>query len=128
MPTSQSTHAVDPTSGLYLPATQNKHVPPSGPVEPALQVQAVETELPTGELEFVGHSKQLNTVPGAVYVPAMQSQFDVVAPEIVEYVLPTQRAQGAEPGELLYVPAVQLVQDPPFGPLDPLLHVHSLRA
>ena len=91
-------------------------------------MQAVETELPTGELEFVGHSKQLNTVPGAVYVPAMQSQFDVVAPEIVEYVLPTQRAQGAEPGELLYVPAVQIVQNPPLRPLDPMLHVQSLGA
>ena len=31
----------------------------------------------------------------------------------------------------MYVPAVQLVQDPPTGPikpLDPLLHVQSLRA
>ena len=28
----------------------------------------------------------------------------------------------------MYVPAVQIVQGPPSGPLDPLLHVHSLRA
>ena len=39
-----------------------------------------------------------------------------------------QLVQEAEPGELLYLPAVHLVQDPPSGPLDPLLHVQSLRA
>ena len=28
----------------------------------------------------------------------------------------------------MYLPAVHLVQDPPSGPLDPLLHVQALRA
>ena len=51
-----------------------------------------------------------------------------MAPEVVEYVSLPQVSQIAEPGELLYVPAVQLVQGPPSGPLDPLLHVQSLRA
>ena len=40
-------------------------------------------------------------------------------------------AGATQVGELVYVPAVQLVQDPPTGPikpLDPLLHVQSLRA
>ena len=31
--------------------------PPSFPDEPALQMQAVETELPNTEFEFVGHVK-----------------------------------------------------------------------
>ena len=34
--------------------------PPSGPEKPALQVQAVETELPSRESEFVGHSKHVS--------------------------------------------------------------------
>ena len=36
VPTSQSTHAVDPASALYLPATHSEHGPPCGPVYPAL--------------------------------------------------------------------------------------------
>ena len=31
------------------------------PVEPALQVQAVSTELANGEVEFVGHAEHLET-------------------------------------------------------------------
>ena len=40
-------------------------------------------------------------------------------------------AGATQVGELVYVPAVQLVQDPtsgPIKPLDPLLHVQSLGA
>ena len=40
-------------------------------------------------------------------------------------------AGATQVGELVYVPAVQLVQDPPSGPikpLDPLLHVQLLEA
>ena len=51
----QSSHISDPANSLYFPATHSKHVPPSGPVEPALQVQAVSMELPDGDDEWVGH-------------------------------------------------------------------------
>ena len=49
-----------------------------------------------------------------------------VAPEMVEYLPLRQRAQDAEPEELLYLPTVQLVHGPPSGPLEPALHVHAL--
>ena len=50
----QSEHATDPVDVLYFPATQFAHVPPSGPVQPALQMQLDKVELDTGELEFDG--------------------------------------------------------------------------
>ena len=51
----QELQASDPGEDLYVPASQAPHVPPSGPVDPLLQVQAVETELPNEESAFVGH-------------------------------------------------------------------------
>ena len=70
MPTLQSTHAVDPASALYLPATHNEHEPPSGPEEPALQVQAVAMRLPTGELEFDGQVSHVAAPGLGLKVPA----------------------------------------------------------
>lgn len=51
LPDPQLRHETTPVTALYLPATHCVHVPPSGPVEPASQVHAVEAELPAGELE-----------------------------------------------------------------------------
>ena len=65
----QSVHVSLPLVVLYLPATHPEHTPPSGPVNPALQVQEVMTELDTAEFEFVGHVK---------HTP------DVVAPTVAE--------------------------------------------
>ena len=109
----QVSHVAAPELGLKVPAPHDVHVPPSGPEKPALQVQSLERMLPTGELEFDGQ---------VLHVCAP------VAPTVPENVPPTQVSQIAEPGELLYVPAVQLVHAPPSGPLDPLSHVQSLRA
>ncbi len=61
-PTPQSVHATLPLVVLYLPATQVEHTPPSGPVNPALQVQAAMAELDTTEFEFVGHAKHTPNV------------------------------------------------------------------
>ena len=55
VPIWQSSHVSDPANSLYFPATHSEHVPPSGPVEPALQVQAVSIELPKSEFEYAGH-------------------------------------------------------------------------
>ena len=54
LPIWQSSHVSDPANSLYFPATHCEHVLPSGPVEPALQVQAVSIELPDGDDEWVG--------------------------------------------------------------------------
>ena len=40
-PASHKVQGSDPLAGLYLPATQAVHGPPSGPVYPGLQVQSV---------------------------------------------------------------------------------------
>ena len=54
VPIWQSSHVSDPANSLYFPATHCEHVPPSGPVELALQVQAVSIELPDGNDEWAG--------------------------------------------------------------------------
>ena len=54
--TPQSVHATLPLLVLYLPATHPEQTPPSGPVNPALQVQALMDILELGELELAGHN------------------------------------------------------------------------
>ena len=54
----------------------------------------------------------------------MQSEGEVLPSAETESL--GQLEQEAEPEELLYVPAVQLVHGPPSGPLAPALHVHAL--
>ena len=66
-------------------------------------------------------------LPDGENVSAGQAEhISFVAPEIVEYVSLTQRAQEASPEELLYVPAVQAVHGPPSRPEEPEWHVQSL--
>jgi hypothetical protein len=50
-------HVALPLIVLYLPTEQAEQTPPSGPANPALQVQEVMTELDTTEIEFTGHTK-----------------------------------------------------------------------
>jgi len=57
-PAAQSVHAAFPVSILYVPATHSVHGPQIGPVDPALQVQAVEAVLCTGEVESGGQILQ----------------------------------------------------------------------
>ena len=68
VPATQSVQAADPIDVLYFPATHSAHGPPSGPVDPALQVQLVKAELRAGELEFDGQSLHvmLDETPTAV--------------------------------------------------------------
>ena len=60
--------AADPVDTLYFPPSHAVHVPPTGPVDPALQVHFVKAELPTGELEFDVHALhvELAEAPTAV--------------------------------------------------------------
>ena len=43
-------------------------MPPSGPVKPALQVQAASAELASGELELVGHARHVVATVAATVV------------------------------------------------------------
>jgi hypothetical protein len=101
-----------PVVALYLSATQAVHAPPSGPVNPTLQVQAVRATLEIGELELVGHPMQVVVT---------------VAPTVVEYVPTAQLVQVAMPVVVLYLPTTQAVHVPPSGPVKPTLQVQAVR-
>ena len=62
LPGTHAVHSADPGSALCVPAAHNTHVPPSGPVEPALHAHAVSSELPVSELEFVGQAEHTDAV------------------------------------------------------------------
>ncbi len=103
-------HATLPLAILYVPAPHATHVPPFGPVYPALQTQAVTTVLRLGELEFAGHVKQFVTAE---------------APVEVEYLPAAQLVHPTLPLVSLYVPAPHGEHGPPSGPEYPALHVHA---
>ena len=54
----QPIQVVVPGDDLYVPPEHCVHVPPLGPVDPALQTQLVVTVLLAGEKEFTGHTVQ----------------------------------------------------------------------
>ena len=70
VPAAQSLQTAEPVDALYLPASHAVHVPPSGPENPALQVQCVKEALPAGELEFDGQAVQAADPVDALYFPA----------------------------------------------------------
>ena len=89
VPVPQSVHVTLPALVLYFPATQPEHTPPSGPVNPALQVQSVTITLPDGELELSGHTEHVAEVLAPVtaeYVFRGQTKHtdDVLAPTVAE--------------------------------------------
>jgi len=87
---------------LNVPASQARHGPPSGPVNPRLQVQFDLTTLPFPENEAEGQFMQ----PKAL-----------VWPVAFEYVPSAQALHPDGPLISLYVPALQAAHGPPSGPL-----------
>ena len=49
VPAGQMLHNPAPDTALYIPAAHAVHVPPFGPVKPALHAQSEEASLPAGE-------------------------------------------------------------------------------
>ena len=76
-------------------------------------MQLLAAVLPGGEFEFCGQLKQV---------------LMTVAPEVVEYVPLGQCVQDASPVDPLYVPATQLSQAPPLGPVAPALQIQASSA
>jgi hypothetical protein len=113
VPAPQSVHVALPVLVLYFPATQAAHEPPSGPVNPALQVQAARVVLGLGELELLGHATQVAST---------------VACELDEYFPAPQSVHAALPLVVLYFPATQAVHGPPFGPVNPALQAVATQA
>jgi hypothetical protein len=105
----QAVQAAEPLSVLYVPAAHAMHVPPSGPVDPALHRQLVEFGLPLAELEVEGQLEHGALPVVALYFPASQS------------------VQTALPTAPLYFPAAHAVHVPPFAPVYPALHVQLAR-
>jgi hypothetical protein len=66
----QAVQSPDPAHVLYFPATHAVHVPPFGPVDPALQVQLVQAALPAGEMESAGQAVQSADPANVLYFPA----------------------------------------------------------
>ena len=73
LPAAQSVQPALPLVALYLPAAQAVHDTPSGPVYPALHLQAVERLLPIGESEFTGQAVHAPEPEAALYLAASQS-------------------------------------------------------
>ena len=111
VPAKQSVHAALPLIVLYFPATQEVHRPPSGPVKPALQTQALTAELAVGELEFAGHARHVEAS---------------VAPTDMEYVPAKQSVHAAVPVMILYLPETHTAHGPPSGPVKPMLQTQAL--
>jgi hypothetical protein len=83
-PVPQTVQRADPPDILYLPSTHTVQIPPSGPDEPALQLQFVKVVLPAGEMEFDGQALhvELPEDPTDVeYVPAPQIHEVEVLPQ-----------------------------------------------
>ncbi len=67
--TPQSMHATLPVTVLYFPAAHALHVPPSGPVNPGLQTQAVTTACAVNACpEFVAQSMHSVLPAAALYL------------------------------------------------------------
>ena len=109
----QALHKADPVDVLYVPATQAVHVSPTGPVDPALQVQFAKAALPAGDFDFDGQTRHVEFVE---------------APTAVEYAPASQSEQAAVPVNTLYFPATHAAQVPPSGPVDPALQVQFVKA
>ncbi len=77
LPATQSVQLPLAAGVLYLPATHAVQFPTlASPPEPAVQVQLIKAELPTGALEFAGHERHVESFEApatAEYVPIRQS-------------------------------------------------------
>ena len=117
LPVPQSVHATLPVVVLYFPATQAIHEPPSGPVNPILQMQLESAALPLGELVSLGQTRHVVSSGAPVlveYFPAPQLVHTAleVAPVLVKYLPAPQSVHTAledAPVLVEYFPAPQSV-------------------
>jgi len=67
----QAMHPALPAASLYVPATHAVHSPPSGPVYPALHLQAVTLSFPAADVESDDGQAKHSALPAvSLYVPA----------------------------------------------------------
>jgi hypothetical protein len=115
LPAPQSMHEAAPVTALNFPAPHATHVPPFGPVWPALHRQSVVAMLAVAELEDALQLKHVLSAeaPGVVeYLPAPQSMHELatVAPVVARYLPAAQSMHEAAPVTALNFPSAQLIQ------------------
>ena len=93
----QAVQAAVPVDALYFPASHAVHVPPSGPENPALQVQCVKEALPAGELEFDGQAVQAADPVNSLYFPAAHAVHVLdVDPMLQEATKPEENKEASD--------------------------------
>ena len=90
-------HSVAPAWLLYLPAVHRTQVPPLGPDEPALHVQASAESLPDGEFAREGQLEHAVDDGDAAYFPAPHATQSASASlPVVGKNLPAQQQTSAK--------------------------------
>lgn len=103
VPTEQLVHTALPVPDFCFPAAQAAHVLPSGPVYPALHVQALMAVLCPRAFAFPGHCKHVVAPDTSTYLPSVQL-VHVVAP-VTEIFPAAHGVHVCMPVTLLDVPA-----------------------
>ena len=99
-----------PVDVLKVPATQAEQGPPSGPPNPALHVQLVDTLQPLHEApELAGQAAHATS-----------------RPVVLEKVPAVQGVHAALPVAVLKVPATHAEHGPPLGPVYPALQIQAV--
>jgi hypothetical protein len=152
-PAPQGVQAWFPCISLYFPVSHGIQVPPFGPVNPRLQIQATNSILPPGDTEPDGQFVHVPTpvaptiveyelMPQSIhvlgeeatkvveYLPAVHStqELATVAPVVVRYFPAPQGVQAWFPCIFLYFPSSHAIQVPPFGPVNPRLQIQATKA
>jgi hypothetical protein len=111
VPAPQLVQAAVPFTTLYFPVAHNEHVPPFGPVDPALHTHIPITLLPAPETVFPGQLRHALAPVTSEYVPATQLVHIVeeFAPVSTEYVPALQFTHTLAPVETEYMPTRQLM-------------------
>ena len=128
VPATQFTQTLDPAAE-YVPAGHNTHtteelapdVPEYAPAGQLVQPLAAFT------FEYLPVEQLMHTLaPSSEYVPAAQviHTLALLAAGTFEYVPAVQSVHNELPMIFLNLPATQVVQTPPSGPLYPVLHLH----
>lgn len=124
-------HSISPSTSLKVPAAHKVQFP-GAPVIPTGQmslqssglVLARPDSLPAGQARQVALDVAAEADEKVLKSHSTQAVEEVCALP-AEYLPGTQPAQGRDPVLFLYVPAAQLVQLPPSGPVKPWSHTQS---
>jgi len=109
VPAAHCKHSDDPFTPLNVPGKHATHLPPFGPLYPALQRHPSASELPLSELDRFPDGHVTHSVP----------------PLMFRYVPSLHRSQAEEPLLALNSPGKHATHCPPSGPLYPALQTQS---